>query len=256
MRMWWKDVWPPVVAVLLFLGAWQAAVYMFHIEDWILPSPAGIAREAASGAQGLPGHTLATLRLTLTGFVIGTAVGFIIALILHMLPGLKTALYPLLVVSQNVPTIALAPLLMIWFGFGMLPKIIVITLVCFFPVAVAAMDGLARTDRTMMNYMQMAGAGRWQTFSKLELPHALPSLFSGLRIAATYSVMGAVIGEWIGSDRGIGYYMMLQKSAYRTDRVFVAIVIVVLLSLLMVGLITLLEKRLIRWNAKSREVSR
>lgn len=253
MNMWWRSVWPPVVAVLLFLGAWELAVQWFGIESWILPSPAGIAREAVSGATGLYGHTLATLRLTLSGFAIGTAVGLALALLLHLVPWLRTALYPLLVISQNVPTIALAPLLMIWFGFGLLPKIIVITLVCFFPVAVAALDGLSRSDVMMLNYMKMAGAGRWQTFTKLELPHALPSLFSGLRIAATYSVMGAVIGEWIGSDKGIGYYMLLQRSAYRTDRVFVAIAIIVLLSLIMVGLIALLEKRLIRWGHNNRD---
>uniref|UniRef100_UPI0006D5428C ABC transporter permease n=1 Tax=Paenibacillus dakarensis TaxID=1527293 RepID=UPI0006D5428C len=229
---------------------WQLAVSWFHVEEWILPPPSNIAKEAAASSKGLLDHTAATLQLTLLGFAIGTAIGLIIALMLHLVPWLKKALYPLLVMSQNVPTIALAPLLMIWFGFGILPKIIVITLVCFFPVAVAAMDGLARTDRTMLNYMQMAGASKWQTFSKLELPHALPSIFSGVRIAATYSVMGAVIGEWIGSEKGIGYYMMMQKSAYRTDRVFVAIFIIVLLSLFMVALVTLLERQLIRWNPK------
>ncbi|MFC7680463.1 ABC transporter permease [Paenibacillus sp. GCM10028914] len=248
MRSFWNRLWPPVVAVLLFLVCWQLAVSWFQVEDWILPPPSNIAQEAVAGAEGLLGHTIATLQLTMIGFGIGTAVGLFIALILHLIPWLKTALYPLLVISQNVPTIALAPLLMIWFGFGILPKVIVIILVCFFPVAVAAMDGLARTDRTMRNYMEMAGASQWQTFTKLELPHALPSIFSGVRIAATYSVMGAVIGEWIGSDKGIGYYMMLQKSAYRTDRVFVAIFIIVLLSLLMVAIITLLERRLIRWS--------
>ena len=253
MKSWWNQVWPPVVAVVLFLAAWQLAVFWFDIEDWILPAPSGIIREAASGASGLLEHSFATLRLTVSGFSVGTAVGLALALLLHLVPWLKTALYPLLVISQNVPTIALAPLLMIWFGFGMLPKIIVITLVCFFPVAVAAMDGLNRTDRTMMNYMRMAGASRWHTFTKLELPHALPSVFSGIRIAATYSVMGAVIGEWIGSDRGIGYYMLLQKSAYRTDRMFVAIAVVILLSLLMVGLVALIEKRLVRWSPKAQD---
>lgn len=248
---WWMRVWPPVATVAVFLALWQLAVHLFAIERYILPSPAAIAREAAAEADSLLGHTWATLRLTLGGFGIGAAVGLAVALLLHLIPWLRTALYPLLVISQNVPTIALAPLLMLWFGFGMLPKIIVITLVCFFPVAVATLDGLSRTDRSMMNYMRMAGAGRWQTFSKLELPHAMPSVFSGLRIAGTYSVMGAVIGEWIGSDKGIGYFLLLQKAAYRTDRVFAAIGIIVLLSLLMVGLIGLLEKRFVRWNPNS-----
>lgn len=248
MSSWWKSVWPPLMAVILFLAVWQIAVPLFHIEKWILPSPADITKEAIAEAASLSQHTWATVQLTLLGFLIGTAVGLLTAMLLHLVPFLKSALYPLLILSQNIPTIALAPLLMIWFGFGLLPKIIVITLVCFFPVAVSTMDGLTQTDRGMMNYMRMAGASKAQIFRKLEVPHALPSVFSGVKIAATYSVMGAVIAEWIGTDRGIGYYMMLQKSAYRTDRVFVAMAIIVLLSLLLFALIALLEKILVRWR--------
>ncbi|MCJ8012005.1 ABC transporter permease [Paenibacillus sp. KQZ6P-2] len=250
MRRWWSQVWPPVVAVLFFLTAWQLCTSLFHIEKWILPSPVDIAIQAVSGGEDLWGHVWATVKLTLEGFTIGTLVGLIIALILHMIPFLKSALYPLLILSQNIPTIALAPLLMIWFGFGLLPKLIVITLVCFFPVAVATMGGLKETDRIMLNYMQMIGASKRQIFFKLELPHALPSIFSGIKIAATYSVMGAIIAEWLGADKGIGYYMMLQKAGYRTDRMFVAIMIIVALSLLMFGLIALIEKWLVRWKPK------
>ncbi|WIV19537.1 ABC transporter permease [Paenibacillus polygoni] len=248
MSSWWKSVWPPLMAVILFLAVWQIAVPLFHIEKWILPSPADITKEAIAEAASLTQHTWATVQLTLLGFFIGTGVGLLTAMLLHLVPFLKSALYPLLILSQNIPTIALAPLLMIWFGFGLLPKIIVITLVCFFPVAVSTMDGLTQTDRGMMNYMRMAGASKAQIFRKLEVPHALPSVFSGVKIAATYSVMGAVIAEWIGTDRGIGYYMMLQKSAYRTDRVFVAMAIIVLLSLVLFAMIALLEKILVRWR--------
>ncbi|MDO3411312.1 ABC transporter permease [Saccharibacillus sp. CPCC 101409] len=254
LRQWFRSAWPPFVAVLLFVGTWEAAVRYFHVEAWILPPPSAIAQEASRSAGSLWMHTLSTLRLTLLGFVIGSAVGLIVACALHLVPLLKSALYPLLILSQNVPTIALAPLLMIWFGFGLLPKIIVITLVCFFPVAVSAMDGFAQTDRTMLNYMRMIGANRMQIFRKLEFPHALPSLFSGLRIAATYSVMGAVIAEWIGAQKGIGYYMILQKSAFRTDRIFAAIVIVVALSLLLFLLVTLIEKLAVRGGRRSGEV--
>ncbi|MDR9852315.1 ABC transporter permease [Paenibacillus sp. VCA1] len=250
MRRWWSHVWPPFVAVLFFLTVWELCTSLFHIDKWILPSPVDIAKETADGAGDLWGHVWATVRLTLEGFIIGTAVGLVIALILHLIPFLKSALYPLLILSQNIPTIALAPLLLIWFGFGLLPKLIVITLVCFFPVAVATMGGLKQTDRVMLNYMRMIGANKRQIFAKLELPHALPAIFSGVKIAATYSVMGAVIAEWIGADKGIGYYMMLQKSGYRTDRMFVAIMVIVALSLLMFGIIALLERWLVRWKPK------
>ncbi|MCL6603428.1 MAG: ABC transporter permease [Paenibacillus sp.] len=250
MRSTWKQIWPPLVAVIFFLAVWQLSVSLFHIEKWILPSPVDIARESSANATGIGAHTLATLRLTLIGFPIGTAVGLLIALLLHLLPWAKRAFYPLLILSQNVPSIALAPLLVIWFGFGVLPKIVLITLVCFFPVAVATMGGLAQSDRMMMNYMKMAGASKWQIFTKLELPSSLPSLFSGVKISATYAVMGAVVAEWIGADKGIGYYMLLQKSAYRTDRMFVAIAIIVLLSLVLFAIIALLEKWLVRWKPR------
>jgi len=249
----WKQIWPPLVAVVFFLMLWQLSVSFFHIEQWILPSPGNIARESAGNASGIWAHTLATLKLTLIGFPIGTFVGILVALLLHLFPLFKRAFYPLLILSQNVPSIALGPLLVIWLGFGLLPKIVLITLVCFFPVAVATMGGLLQSDRMMMNYMKMAGAGKWQIFTKLELPSSLPSLFSGIKISATYAVMGAVVAEWIGADKGIGYYMLLQKSAYRTDRMFVAILIIVLLSLLLFAVIALLEKWLVRWKPESRK---
>lgn len=247
-RRLWNRIWPPLTAVILFILVWQASTSLFHIDPWVLPSPSTIVDQAISEASGLWVHAFATLRLMLLGFVIGSAVGLVVAFSLHYIPFLKSALYPLIILSQNVPTIALAPLLMIWFGFGLLPKIIVITLVCFFPVAVAAMDGLTRTDRVMLDYMSMSGASRRAIFTKLEVPHALPSIFSGLKIAATYSVMGAVIAEWIGADKGIGYYMTLQKASFRADRTFVAIAVIVIISLAMFAAVALLEKWLIRYN--------
>ena len=132
----------------------------------------------------------------------------------------------------------------------MLPKIIVIILVCFFPITISLLDGFRQSDRDVMNYMKMAGATKQQIFWKLEWPNALPTLFSGIKISATYSVMGAVISEWLGASKGIGVYMQLSQSSFRTDRVFVAIILIVILSLLLLGLIMLLEKRIIRWQPK------
>ncbi len=249
-KSWFQAGWPPIVVVILVLLVWQGAVMIFSVPDWLLPSPLQIFTEGFSSGPGLWLHIAATIRITLIGFLVGVCSGIMIACILHLLPGLKAGLYPLLILSQNIPMIALAPLLMIMFGFGLLPKIIVITLVCFFPVTVAAMDGFMQTDSVMLRYMRMIGASKRQIFWKLELPNALPSLFSGLKISATYSVMGAVIAEWLGSGKGIGVYMMLQKASYRADREFVAIMIIVFLSLLFFGLIVGLEKIFIRWNVK------
>ncbi|MNB96514.1 putative aliphatic sulfonates transport permease protein SsuC [compost metagenome] len=253
MRSAFRQIWPPLVAVILFLGIWQAAVSLFTIDPFFLPGPGAVARASADNAASLWSHTAATLRLTLIGFPIGAGVGLIVALLLHLVPWLKRAIYPLLILSQNVPSIALAPLLVIWFGFDLLPKIMLIILVCFFPVAVAAMGGLAQSDRTMMNYMKMAGASKWQIFTKLELPGSLPALFSGLKISATYAVMGVIVAEWIGADKGLGYYMLLQKSAYRTANLFVAITIIVLLSLVLFAIIAIVERWLVRWKPRESE---
>lgn len=248
MRSWFKMVWPPLVAVILFILVWQIGASVFAIDKWVLPSPSDIGREAAADPANLWIKTLSTLQLTVLGLVIGLAVGLIIAIALHFIPILKSALYPLIILSQNIPTIALAPLLVVWFGFDLTPKLIIITLVCFFPVAVATLDGLTRTDHVMLNYMRMIGASKGQIFRKLELPYALPSILSGVKIASTYSVMGAIIAEWMGSGTGIGQYMMMQKSSFRTDRIFVAIMIIVVMSLLLFTLIVLLEKWLIRYK--------
>lgn len=248
----WSQAGPPLAAVLLLLIVWQLAVMIFEVDKWMLPSPIDIAKEAAASVPVLLGHTWATLKLTLLGFAFGAAFGLIVAMLLHPIPLLKRAIYPLIIVSQNIPTIALLPLLMIWFGFGLMPKIVVITLVCFFPITIATMDGLMQTDRTMLHYMRMAGASRSQLFWKLELPHALPSVFSGLKIAATYSVMSAIVAEWLGTDKGIGYYMVLQKAAFRTDRMFVAIAIVVLLSIAMFTIVQWIERRVVHWQQSSK----
>lgn len=244
----WKNIWPPIVAVILFIIIWQGATVLFDIEKWILPSPSDIMKEATVAWSSLWEHTASTLQLMLIGFTIGTIFGLLVAFLLDYVPFLKASVYPLIILSQNIPSIALAPLLMIWFGFGILPKIIIITLVCFFPVTVATLDGLHRTDPVMLNYMKMIGASKQDIFRKLKVPFALPTIFSGIKIAATYSVMGAVVAEWIGANKGIGYYLLLQKSSFRTDRIFVGICIIVIISLAMFLLITLLEKWFIRYK--------
>ena len=241
--------WRPITVIILLLILWELCSRIFTIPAWLLPAPTEIAQEAVGSWPNYYHHLLSTTNLSVAGFVIGVSVGLLVAITLHLLPVVRQAFYPLLILSQNIPIIVLAPLLVIWFGFGVLPKILVITLVCFFPIAVATLDGFRQTNRELIHYMQMAGATKRQLFVKLELPHALPSIFSGLKISATYSVMGAVISEWLGATQGIGVYMTLAQSSYRTDRVFVAIVFIMVLCLLFFGVIIVAEKLLIKWRA-------
>ncbi|MGG1550796.1 ABC transporter permease [Paenibacillus ferrarius] len=247
---WFQAGWPPLVVVILLLLVWQLAVTWGGTASWLLPSPFKILRDGTTDMPRVWIHTWATLKLMLLGFGVGSAIGLMVACVLHRMPFVKAGFYPLLILSQNVPVIAIGPLLVILLGFGILPKLVLISLVCFFPVTMSTLDGLTQTDRSMLSYMHMIGASSRQIFYKLELPHALPFLFTGLKISATYSVMGAVIAEWLGGNVGLGYYMILQKSAFRADREFVAIGIIVILSLLFFWCIAGLEKLVIRWQTK------
>lgn len=242
--------WRPLLVLLLLFVVWETIATKSGIPKWLLPTPTKIFYEGFDDWSNFYPHLLSTVKLSLLGFALGLLIGLLTAILLHLLPFIRESIYPLLIISQNIPIIVLAPLLVIWFGFGLLPKMIVITLVCFFPITVAALDGFKQTSNELKHYMIMAGASNKQLFWKLELPYALPSLFSGLKISATYSVMGAVISEWLGAKDGIGVYMTLASSSFRTDRVFVAIFAIVTLSLLFFSIIVLIERWLVRWQLK------
>lgn len=242
--------WQPIAVILLFLICWQLSIKIWKIEPWLLPGPIEIFKEGIKSYDSLIPHIISTIDLTIVGLLIGSFLGLLIAFLLHLIPGVKEAFYPLLILSQNVPIIVLAPLLIIWFGFGVLPKLIIITLVCFFPITVSALDGFRQTPSGLMNYMKMAGASKLQIFWKVELPFSLPSIFSGLKISATYSVMGAVISEWLGAKSGIGVYMTLASSSFRTDRVFVSIFVIMFLSMLFFIIIAIIERYTVKWKMK------
>lgn len=246
----WAKIWRPLVAILLFIGLWEFATRVFSIEVWLLPAPSDIINEAKDVMPTFLPHLGSTVQLSISGFIIGTLVGLGVAIALHLLPKVRETFFPFIILSQNMPIIVLAPLLVIWFGFNALPKLIIITLACFFPIAVSALGGFSQTNRDLVHYMKMMGASKSQLFWKLELPHAIPSVFSGLKIAGTYSVMAAVVSEWLGAQKGIGVFMTLAASSYRTPRVFVAIIVAMVLSLSFFGLILLLERFLIRWQRK------
>lgn len=241
--------WRPLLVLILFFVCWELIVRTNDVPKWILPAPSVIMREAGQSFSLYRADVWSTVGLSITGFIIGSLIGVLLAVMLHLLPRVRQALYPFLIMSQNVPIIVLAPLLIIWFGFGLLPKLIILFLVCFFPVAVAALDGFRQTPHELNQYFRMAGASTWQMFRKLEFPHALPSIFSGLKISATYSVMGAVVSEWLGAKQGIGVFMTLASASFRTDRVFVAIFMIMCLSLFFFVAIVLLQRLVIRWNA-------
>jgi len=228
-------------------------VAIFGMKPYILPSPLDIAREAMQPRvwPRLMEHTLATGERTLIGLGLGALIGVLLAMLLHLTPGARRALAPLLVLSQSVPVIVLGPLLMIWLNFGEPPRLVLMVLVCFFPITVAMLTGLRESDPRLHNYLAMIGASKWAIFAKLELPNTLPFLFSGLRIAAAYSVTTAIAVEWLGASSGLGYYIKLSMSGWETARVFAATIIIIAFSMLLFGLAALAERLIVRWRPRS-----
>lgn len=243
----WAQIIPPVLLILLLLICWQVATGLWQIQTWLLPSPLRIVQAGLEARDLLGPHIWQTLSETLVGFGLALMVGLSLALLIDFSAILRRAIYPLLVISQTVPIIAIAPLLVIWFGYGILPKILVVALVCFFPIVVSTADGLQSVDPDLIALLQAMGATRRQVFFKVRLPGALPSVFSGIKIAVTYSVIGAIIGEWVGASRGLGVFMLRSTNAFRTDWLFTAIAITALLSLVLFLVVTALQRVLLPW---------
>jgi ABC-type nitrate/sulfonate/bicarbonate transport system permease component len=247
----WSRAWPPAVSIVGVIAIWQAACRFGGIEPWILPAPSAIAQRLAEDAGILSGHLLSTLGLAMSGVGVGLAAGVAVAILLHLLPLVRSALSPIVIASQNVPLVALGPLLMIWFGFGLTPKLILLTLVCFFPVAWSMLAGLGEAEPQLREYLSMIGASGWEQLWRLELPASLPYLFSGLKITVTYSVTTAIVAEWLGASRGIGYYLVLKFKGYDTTGVFGAVLCIVTLCLILYGLAGWFERRAIYWRRSS-----
>ncbi len=239
---------PPLALLAIAIAAWELYVTASDISPTTLPAPSRILDSAISARSDLWRHALTTLYEALAGLAVSIALGVTLALLIDQSSALKRALYPILVTSQTIPIVAIAPLLVLWFGFGLTPKIIVVTLYTFFPITVAFASGLAATDREAMVLLHTLGASRLQALRILRIPYALPNLFTGLRIAVTYSVVGAVFGEWSGAREGLGIYMLLMKNSFRTDLVFAAIFVTAGLSLLLFLAAGLLERLLVRWR--------
>jgi len=236
---------PPVILIALVLMIWS--LLSGSLSSFILPSPLEVAR-AGWQTRGLLLSAVATTLLeTGIGLAVAIVLGVGLAAAMDLFVLVRRAVYPILVASQTVQILAIAPLLIIWFGFGLLPKIIVVVLICFFPLAVNTADGLASTDPDLIALLRSMGARRGQIWRIVRLPAALPSFFSGLRVAVTYSVVGATIAEWVGGSNGLGLYMLRSKNALATDQVFVAIVITSVLSIALFLLVVVLERRALPW---------
>lgn len=239
--------WPPALLLLLLLVIWQVYVQMADVNQLILPAPLHIFSITFSHLSVFQTHLLTTIYETLVGLGVSLAFGVLTAAIIDLSPPLRRAIYPLLVASQAVPIVAIAPLLIFWFGYGLLPKVIVVTLVCFFPITVSMADGLRSTDPELIKLYRTFGAGELTIFWRVRLPHALPSFFSGLRIATTYSVIGAIFGEYVGAIYGLGVLLQTEQRSFRTDLLFGVVIITVLLSVALFLLVSVIERIALPW---------
>lgn len=240
----------PLGFLLLLIGAWELLIYWRQIPKWLIAAPSDIWSAWPQMAPNLLMHSQFTLMTALTGLVIAIGVALFFAILMGFSPLIRQSLYPLLVISQNIPIIAVAPLFIIWFGYGMLPKVIVVALVCFFPMVVSLMQGMDAADEDMVNLLHAMGATSWQIIKEVRFPAALPSFFGGLKIAGTYSMMGAVIGEWLGSSKGLGIFMNRASHSYQLDRVFGAIIVIAMLSYAIFLTIDFISKRAMPWYNK------
>lgn len=240
---------PWVFFALIILG-WEWVVASQLIARYILPSPMDIIKTLLHIFPEIQIHLTVTLSEALLGLFLSIILAMVLSVVMDSIPVVKKAVYPVLIVSQTIPIIALAPLFALWFGFGELSKIIVVVLVCFFPIIISLVDGLDSVDPDMLNLFRSMGANRFQIFKLLKFPASMVNFFSGLRIAATYSIMGAVIGEWLGGESGLGVYMIRVKHSYALDKVFAVIVIIVILSIALFKIISVTQNWLMPWQGQ------
>ena len=205
----WKPI--PFLLFTVLLLIWEGAVHALDIPMYVLPSPVQVGKALAEELSVLAGHAAVTVGEALAGMGISLVLAVLLGIVMDCFPLMRQGIYPVLVVTQTVPMIVMAPVLIIYMGFGVAPKILTVVLMCFFPVAVSFCDGLSQVDEEYVNLVRSCGAGRLKSYSLVKIPAAVPALISGLKVSATYSISGAVVGEWIGAQKGLGYYLLRVK---------------------------------------------
>jgi putative hydroxymethylpyrimidine transport system permease protein len=227
-------------------------VRVARVPEYLFPAPTAVASSLADDAGLLGRATLVTLREIMLGYLFAVAVAVAISVVLHFSAALRRALLPLLVLSQTVPTVLLAPILAILLGYGIEPKLIVVAVVCFFPIVVNTVDGLRSADPELVRMMRTLHGGQLAIFRRVELPGALPAFFSGARVAATYAAVGAVFGEWAGSSAGLGFVILQAQPALEAARIFAAVLVLSTLALALYALVTLAERLFVPWQPEAR----
>jgi ABC-type nitrate/sulfonate/bicarbonate transport system permease component len=242
-----RDYLPPALLLLALVGLWELYVVVFDVPSYQLPPPSMVWTALVDSAGELPPHIRATTFEAVVGLLVGAVAGLAVAVVVHSIALARRVLYPLLVGSQTIPIIVLAPLLLLWFGFDYTPKIVVVALIVFFPVAISTIAGLAAADPELTDLVRSMGGSRADVLRHVLVPAATPSFFAGLRISAAYAVGGAVVAEWIGAENGLGIYITRSQASFRVDQVFVAVALIAVLSLLLFGAVHLAARLASPW---------
>jgi ABC-type nitrate/sulfonate/bicarbonate transport system permease component len=249
---WTAELSLAALLLLALLVAWQVAVRAWQVPKWLLPAPLDIATTLVTDRELIATHVGRTIQEALVGFGVAFVLGVALAFAMDAWPTARRVLYPPLIGSQTVPIIVVAPLLVIWFGYDLGPKVAVVALFCFFPIVVSTIDGLSGVDPDYANLVRAMGGSEREVFRRVRLPGALPAIFSGAKIAVTYSVIGAVVGEWVGASRGIGIYMVRAVDQMLTERVFAAIMLSSFLSITLFLFVVGVERLALPWHRPSR----
>jgi ABC-type nitrate/sulfonate/bicarbonate transport system permease component len=242
------DFVAPAIALGAFFSLWEWLCVVFEVPVFVLPKPTDIAMQIVKDHALLWYHFQFTLKNVLFGFLLAFVVAMILGFLVSHVRMINRAIYPLLVASQTIPVIAIAPVFIIWFGYGILPKVITTALICFFPLTVNTIAGFTSVDPEIKTLFRAYNGGWFQTFTKLTLPGALPYIMSGLKISATLSVIGGVIGEWIGSEMGLGYLIIQAGAQIQTARLFGAITVLALMGIVLFLAATALERLVTPWR--------
>jgi ABC-type nitrate/sulfonate/bicarbonate transport system permease component len=245
-----KRALPAALLALLVLTVWELLVRLFGVPAFLLPGPSDIGEAFWESHDLLLRHAWPTAGEALLGFLVAAAAGALSGLLINRSALAERSLYPWLVVSQTLPTVAIAPILVTWLGYGQLPKVLVVTLFCFFPITVATVDGLRATDPDLVRLMRSFGATRRRIFFVVEAPGALPFLFGGVRLAVTYCVIGAVVGEWVGSSEGLGFLMIQDKAQFEIPRLFAEIALLSVMGVSLFLLVALAQRLAAPWTLK------
>lgn len=242
----------PTATVALLIVCWQLSILIFDVPKYLVPSPLDTVRTMLEDAGVIAEHARSTLSVTLLGFAISVTLASLVASLVVASSHFRQAVYPLLASSQMVPKLAVAPLFLVWFGFGIVPKLLIVVMESFFPIVIAMVVGLVSVERETLHMLRGMGCSTLQEFVKVRFPTALPSIFGGLKVGMSLAIIGAIVGEFVASNKGLGYMLVVSAGQLNTARVFAGVLVLLLMGSFLIGIISLLERQAIPWYTRSR----